>query len=111
MPEMPEVYGRIEQNENRIILNKALSKLSPKERAALLLFEVAEFSVEEIMNIQGEKSLSTIKSRLSRARKKMKDILLNMNSRGYGELNNHSNFLGEFENETIKLVAEIDSRK
>lgn len=101
MPEMPEIFDRIEQNENNIILNKALSKLSPKERAALLLFEISEFSIEDIVNIQGEKSLSTVKSRLSRARKKMKDALISMNANGYGGLNNHSNFLGEFENETI----------
>lgn len=111
IPEMPEIYSRIEQNENKLLLNKALAKLTSKERTALLLYEIAGFSVEEIMNIQGEKSLSTIKSRLSRARKKMKDILLNMNFNGYTGLNNHSNFLGEFENETIKLAAENDSRK
>ncbi|RPI15377.1 MAG: RNA polymerase sigma factor [Ignavibacteriae bacterium] len=111
MPEMPEIYNRIERNENRILLNKALSKLSAKERAALLLYEVAGFSVEEVMNIQGEKSLSTIKSRLSRARKKMKLLIEKMNTKSAGDINNQSNYLGDLENETIKLVAEIDSRK
>jgi RNA polymerase sigma-70 factor (ECF subfamily) len=110
-PELPEIYGRIEQNENRILLNKALAKLSAKERAAILLYEISGFSIEEVMNIQGEKSLSTVKSRLSRARKKMKIFLEKMDIKRSGDINNQSNYLGDFENETIKLVAEIETQK
>lgn len=110
IPEMPEVYGRIEQNENRTLLNKALSKLTAKERAAILLYEVAEFSIEEIMNIQEEKSLSTVKSRLSRTRKKLKKFLMSADTSRYDEINN-SNYLGELENETIKLAAKIETGK
>jgi RNA polymerase sigma-70 factor (ECF subfamily) len=110
IPEIPEVYGRIEQNENRALLNKALSKLTAKERAAILLYEVAEFSIEEIMNIQEEKSLSAVKSRLSRTRKKLKKFLMAADSKRYDEINN-SNYLGELENETIKLAAKIETGK
>ncbi len=109
-PEIPEVYGRIDQHENRALLNKALSKLSAKERAAILLYEVSEFSIEEIMNIQGEKSLSTVKSRLSRARKKLKNFLTNTDTKRYDDANN-SNYLGDLENETIKLAAKIETGK
>jgi RNA polymerase sigma-70 factor (ECF subfamily) len=112
-PEMPEVYGKIEQNENRIMLNKALSKLSAKERAAILLYEVSEFSIEEIKIIQEEKSLSTVKSRLSRARKKLKKILTDVDFHRHDALNN-TNYLGDLgdlENETIKLAAKIETGK
>lgn len=110
LPEMPEVYGRIEQNENRTMLNKALSKLNAKERAAILLYEVAEFSIEEIMNIQEEKSLSTVKSRLCRSRKKLKNILTAKDTGRHDEINN-TNYLGDLENETIKLAAKIETGK
>jgi DNA-directed RNA polymerase specialized sigma24 family protein len=65
--EMPDVYGRAEANEDKDILYAALAKLSAKERSCILLFEIGNFSIEEIRIIQGEKSLSAIKSRLSRA--------------------------------------------
>jgi RNA polymerase sigma-70 factor (ECF subfamily) len=92
------------------MLNNALSKLNPKERAAILLYEVAEFSIEEIMNIQEEKSLSTVKSRLSRSRKKLKNILTAKDTGRHDEINN-TNYLGDLENETIKLAAKIETEK
>ena len=73
--DIPDVYDRAEQSESRIILNKALSKLSKKERAAVLLFEIGDFSIEEITAIQNEKSRSAVKSRLSRARMKLKKYI------------------------------------
>ncbi len=56
----------------------ALSKLNKKERAAILLFEIGGFSIEEITNIQNEKSESTVKSRLSRSRKKLKEFMVQL---------------------------------
>jgi RNA polymerase sigma-70 factor (ECF subfamily) len=101
IPAMPEVFDRAEQSENREILNRALSKLSSKERSAILLFEIAEFSIEEITEIQKENSISTVKSRLSRAREKLKKYITQENF-----LNRSSNgeFTGDLENETIKLI-------
>ena len=55
---------------DRVDLLAALARLAPKERAALLLFEVAGFSVEEVAEIQGDRSRSAVKSRLARARER-----------------------------------------
>jgi RNA polymerase sigma-70 factor, ECF subfamily len=108
---MPDVYDRAEQSENRIVLNRALSKLSAKERAAILLYEIADFSIEEITEIQKEKSISAVKSRLSRARIKLRKHITEQenfltrveNSRG--ELN------GDLENETLNLISEIRTER
>ena len=51
-----------------------LGRLGAKERAALLLYEVAGFSVDEVARIQGDRSPSAVKSRLSRARRRARDI-------------------------------------
>jgi RNA polymerase sigma factor (sigma-70 family) len=75
VPAIPELFDRAEQSDNRMILNKALSRLSVKERSAILLFEIAEFSIEEITAMQKEKSISAVKSRLSRARRKLKKYI------------------------------------
>jgi RNA polymerase sigma-70 factor (ECF subfamily) len=109
VPDIPEVYSREQESDNRAVLNYALSKLSAKERISILLFEVAEFSIEEITAIQNEKSLSAVKSRLSRARKKMKDVIETMEAkRNAGNFNySKSNFLGDIQNETLKLVAQV----
>lgn len=64
--------------EDNQMLIVALSKISKKERAAILLFEIGGFSIEEITAIQKEKSESTIKSRLSRTRKKLKEFLVKL---------------------------------
>jgi hypothetical protein len=77
-----------------------------------LLFEIAEFSIEDIRKIQNEKSQSAIKSRLSRARKKLKNYILDSeknNSRFKNSL--QTNKLEDIENETIKLAAEYKSGK
>lgn len=58
--------------EDNQLLIAALTQISKEERVALLLFEIGGFSIAEITNIQNEKSESTIKSRLSRVRKKLK---------------------------------------
>ncbi len=75
IPEMPELFDRAEQDENKILLNEALSKISSKERSAILLYEVGGFSIEEIKVIQNEKSISAVKSRLSRSRAKLKKFI------------------------------------
>lgn len=50
-----------------------LARLGTKERAALLLYEVAGFSVAEVATIQGDRSASAVKSRLARARQRARD--------------------------------------
>ena len=53
----------------------ALATLGRREREALLLFEVGGFSVEEVRQVQGDRSASAVKSRLARARARLRDRL------------------------------------
>lgn len=62
--------------ESNQILIGALSQIGKKERAALLLFEIGGFSIKEITKIQKEGSESTVKSRLSRTRKKLEEFMV-----------------------------------
>ena len=113
LPHIPEVFDRSEQTESRIILNRALSKLNSKERAAILLFEIAEFSIDEITSIQQEKSISAVKSRLSRARAKLKKHILkeeehySRHGSAPADRNEISDYTEDLELETIKLIPEI----
>lgn len=104
LEDIPEVYDRFDKSEKSEILMRALSGLNKKERVAILLFEIAEFSIEEIKVIQKEKSLSAVKSRLSRARTKMKDIITKEESYRYKSPGDYS---GDIKQETIKLIGEV----
>jgi RNA polymerase sigma-70 factor (ECF subfamily) len=68
----PAVYYDDVLSAKETLLLEALHSLTEKERAAILLFELGGFSLTEIQQIQGEKSLSAIKSRLSRTREKLR---------------------------------------
>jgi RNA polymerase sigma-70 factor (ECF subfamily) len=57
----------IENNELRILLDNAISKLAPEYRLVFLLRDVEEQSTEETANITGL-SVAAVKSRLHRAR-------------------------------------------
>ena len=114
--EIPEVYSRNDVNEDRQVISMALSRLTSKERAAVLLYEIAGFSIEEIRQMQNEKSASAVKSRLSRARKKLKRFIEepeNVNSVNIHRNSSKKLFTGseipggDIENETIKLAAEL----
>jgi RNA polymerase sigma-70 factor (ECF subfamily) len=109
--DIPEIFSRDEVLDSRTVLNKALSKLSAKERSAILLFEIGEFSIEEIKLLQKEKSISTVKSRLSRTRKKLKKYLINTEHNSHNLKNTSNNIIGDLENETIKLASEYRSGK
>lgn len=56
-------------------LLNALATLSRREREALLLFEVGGFSVDEVRHLQGDRSASAVKSRLARARGRLRERL------------------------------------
>jgi len=62
--------------EKQKALLDSLNLISEKERSAIVLFEIGRFSMEEIRMIQGEKSLSAVKSRINRARIKLKELIL-----------------------------------
>jgi len=90
---------------------KLFQKLKYKERTAILLFEIAEFSIEEIKDIQKEKSLSAIKSRLSRTRTKLRNIITELENGDDKKINFSSkHFIGDIEDETLKLVPEIKTK-
>jgi len=55
-------------------LHKAIEQLPEKQKEAIILFEISGFSVKEIANIQ-EGSISAVKTRLSRGRQKLKEML------------------------------------
>lgn len=76
--EFPAVYANDFLSAKESLLQEALQSLTEKERAAILLFELGGFSITEIQQIQGEKSLSAIKSRLSRTREKLKNKILQL---------------------------------
>jgi RNA polymerase sigma-70 factor (ECF subfamily) len=71
----PEVYNDDDLGEREKILLAALDTLSEKEKTAVLLFEIAGLSLEEIRKAQSEKSISAIKSRLSRTRLKLRNAI------------------------------------
>lgn len=105
---MPEIFQEIEQTEKNNILHHALGMLSVKERSCILLFELADFSIEDIKKIQNEKSLSAVKSRLSRARRKLKEQILKLEASQeirYKKISPQN--LGDLENETLKLISEF----
>ncbi|MCX7736480.1 MAG: RNA polymerase sigma factor [Candidatus Kapabacteria bacterium] len=56
------------------ILYEAMRKLPSKQYEAIVLFEISGFSIEEISKIQGV-TQSGVKSRLKRAREKLKTLL------------------------------------
>src|SRR4030095_16673950 len=81
--EFPHVFHE-EVNElmQKALLN-SLNLITEKERAAIVLFEVGGFSMEEIRIIQGEKSLSAVKSRVSRTRIKLKELILGIQDKTF----------------------------
>jgi len=109
---IPDVFDFEKFSEDKFLIMNALSQISDKERAALLLFEIAGFSIEEIAQIQNENSISTIKSRLSRSRQKLKEIILKSENSINGK--NISIFevkLDDVETETLKVISIINPDK
>lgn len=74
--EFPQIFEKETNEPNQEALLEALGLITEKERVAIVLFEVGDFSMEEIRMIQGEKSLSAVKSRISRTRTKLKELIL-----------------------------------
>lgn len=58
------------------LLYKMLAKLPENQKEAIVLFEITGLSLEEIKVIQGG-TLSGVKTRLKRGRKKLKELLAN----------------------------------
>ena len=71
----PSPQQHAEQGELRQVLGQALETLSPEHRQVLLLRELQGLSYEEISDAL-ELDLGTVKSRIARAREKMRKYLL-----------------------------------
>ena len=67
-------YAALEKKERHEALKKALAALPEDLRTALVLFNLQGRSYEEIAQITGV-ALGTVKSRVSRARERLKEIL------------------------------------
>jgi RNA polymerase sigma-70 factor (ECF subfamily) len=79
----PDVYGENYLEEREKIMLAALDVLSENERTAILLFEIGGLSLEEIRKVQNEKSISAVKSRLSRTRLKLRNTIIEMEKINY----------------------------
>lgn len=63
------------ENEKSLVLENAINKLNDENKTVIVLRDIEQLPYEEIAQILGI-SLGTVKSRISRARKKLKDIYL-----------------------------------
>ena len=75
--EVMAATGKYDEQERAVLVNRALEKLSEDENLLVALFYKGENSVEEISYITGL-SVSNVKVRLFRIRKKLYDILNEM---------------------------------
>lgn len=76
--EIPTPEQQLLNKEQAQMLKKAINSLPPVSKAAIYLREVKDFSYEEIAKIQ-KCSVGTVKSRISRARVQLKEIILKQN--------------------------------
>jgi hypothetical protein len=89
-----------------MIINKALAGISGKERATILLYELGNFSIEEITAIQVKepKSVQRARAKLRKLINEEEKFLAHKDS-SYWELN------GDLENETLNLITEIRTER
>ena len=71
-PDTPQ--QAVEESEVRQALQQALDTLTPEHREIFLLRQMRQLSYEEIGRLLGLES-GTVKSRLSRAKKQLREIL------------------------------------
>jgi RNA polymerase sigma-70 factor, ECF subfamily len=102
-----DIYDRDEKDHDKSLLFSAMSELNPKERSAILLFEIAGFSIEEITAMQGERSVSAVKSRLSRCREKLRRRISELEKTGRWATAGREVSL---ETETVRIVSELKQK-
>jgi RNA polymerase sigma factor (sigma-70 family) len=69
-----DVSEKIEKEERKSLINKAISMLSPDDASVITLFYLYEHSLEEICQIT-DLSMTNAKTKLCRARQRLKSIL------------------------------------
>jgi RNA polymerase sigma-70 factor (ECF subfamily) len=67
-------FVKLKKKEEKELLDKALDKLKEKDKEIIILRDLNELNYDEISEIL-EISLGTVKSRLFRAREKLKEII------------------------------------
>src|SRR5690606_2959223 len=80
---MEKLESRVDDPETALdihYLYKAIEQLPANQREAIVLFEISGFSVKEIAKIQ-QSSTEAVKTRLSRSRKKLKEMLSDQESK------------------------------
>lgn len=70
----PDPFEEVEKNQNRKKLMSAVARLPEEFRITLVLIDIQQLSYEEVSNIT-KISIGTVRSRLSRAREKVRQIL------------------------------------
>ena len=70
----PGAYARLEEKERKRLLREALEQLPEEMRRMIVLRDMEKMSYEEIAQAL-ETPLGTVKSRISRAREKLCDLL------------------------------------
>jgi RNA polymerase sigma-70 factor (ECF subfamily) len=72
--DVPSAEERMEARDRAELVREAVERIEPGRRWTLLLREVEELSYEEIAEITGVR-VGTVRSRLSRAREDLRDLL------------------------------------
>lgn len=106
---LPDIFPRVEKDEIYDEIYIALSNIKDKEKISFLLFEIGGFSLEEIRIIQNENSVSAVKSRLSRAREKLKIIITELNENSFAGKGGKNGSTDNIETETIKIINNTKS--
>ncbi|MCL1831301.1 MAG: RNA polymerase sigma factor [Oscillospiraceae bacterium] len=73
--DIQDTYVGYDQSSENNRLMESVNALPPKQRIATFLYYYEGYSIKEICDITGQNE-STVKSHLSRARKRLKDLLL-----------------------------------
>ncbi|MDC0257248.1 RNA polymerase sigma factor [Crocinitomicaceae bacterium] len=71
---IPDESFRADRNEDVHLLYQALAKLPDQQREALVLFEISDFSIAEIADLQAS-GISAVKQRFARGRKALLALL------------------------------------
>ena len=83
-------------------LQKALNKLSDKQREAVVLHEIVGMKMEEIADIQGG-SVSGVKSRVQRGRAELERLLIGSDNKRIEKLEDYDLQLTKVKNSSLKI--------
>jgi RNA polymerase sigma-70 factor, ECF subfamily len=70
----PQAHERVEQDRERLLLQRALAELDSEQRAILILADARGVAYEQIAQVLGI-AIGTVKSRVFRARTTLRDLI------------------------------------